>query len=147
MAERKSLDGLTLTRNRGMTLMALGAMEIWDGADLSLLRDGLNHVILQCGSRSVAIDMSAVKYVPSGFFGMLFEWYDQGVTVRLLAPQERVRNMLWFRQFFRHEADAWYVLHDSLKALDEGVSEESDAWRDEEWDSHIDAPAPVTADR
>lgn len=147
MAERKSLDGLTLTRQRGMTLMALGAMEIWDGADLSLLRDGLNHVILQGGSRSVAVDMSAVKYVPSGFFGMLFDWYDQGVTIRLLGPQARVRNMLWFRQFFCHETDDWYLLHDNLKALDADECEEADTWQEGEWDSTIDAPAPVTADR
>jgi hypothetical protein len=147
MAERKSLDGLTLTRQRGTTLMALGDMEIWDGADLSLLRDGLNSIILQHGSRSVAVDMSAVKYVPSGFFGMLFDWYDQGVAIRLLAPQERVRNMLWFRQFFRHEVDGWYLLHDSLKALDAGGCEEQDPWQDGEWDSHIDEPSPVTANR
>lgn len=147
MAERKSLDGLTLTRQRGMTLMALGAMEIWDGADLSLLRDGLNHVILQCGSRSVAVDMSAVKYVPSGFFGMLFEWYDQGVTIRLLAPQERVRNMLWFRQFFHHEADNWYLLHDNLKPLEGDAHEDVEQWQGEEWDSRIDEAAPVAAER
>jgi anti-anti-sigma regulatory factor len=144
MAERKSLDGLTLTRQHGTTLMALAAMEIWDGADLSLLRDGLNHVILQNGSRSVAIDMSAVKYVPSGFFGMLFDWFDQKVTIRLFAPQERVRNMLWFRQFFRHDVDAWYLLHDGLKPA-ERDAHEIDTWQDENWDSHIEA-AHVTAE-
>ena len=85
MAERKSLDGLTLRDHPGTRIMALGDMEIWDGADLSLLRDGMNHVILKEKRQSVAIDMSYVKYVPSGFFGMLFDWFEKGVTVRLFA--------------------------------------------------------------
>src|SRR5690606_6484697 len=138
MAERKSLDGLTLSRQHGTTLMALAAMEIWDGADLSLLRDGLNHVILQNGSRSVAVDMSAVKYVPSGFFGMLFDWYDQGVMIRLLDPQERVRNMLWFRQFSCHEVDCWYLLHDNRKPIEGDVLEEMNAWHHDEWESPVE---------
>lgn len=144
MAERKSLDGLTLTQERGITLMALGDMEIWDGADLSLLRDGLNHVILQRKSRSVAVDMSAVKYVPSGFFGMLFDWFEQGVSIRLLAPQDRVRNMIWFRQFFSSEVEAWFLLHDGVKLSD---SEEMDVWQDEEWDSAVADSSPVAIDR
>lgn len=145
MAERKNLDGLTLSQQRGITVMALGEMEIWDGADLSLLRDGLNHIILQQNCRSVAVDMHAVKYVPSGFFGMLYDWFEQGVVIRLLAPQERVRNMLWFRQFFNHDTDAWYSLHDGLPA---GDSEEMDAWQDqcETWDPAVDAPSAVAAD-
>lgn len=144
MAERKNLDGLTLTKQRDITVMALGTMEIWDGADLSLLRDGLNHVILQRNSRSIAVDMSAVKYVPSGFFGMLFDWFDQGVMIRLLAPRDRVRNMVWFRQFFDHEDESWYLLHDGLKSAD---SEEMDCWQDEQWDQSVSAPSPVAAER
>jgi anti-anti-sigma regulatory factor len=143
MAERKSLDGLSLTQNRGITLMSLQAMEIWDGADLSLLRDGLNHVILQQKRRSVAIDMRTVKYVPSGFFGMLFDWFEKGITIRLFGPQERVRNMLWFRQFFSHEMEDWYLLHDGLRMVE---TEDEEVWQDENWETDLDAPSPVAAE-
>jgi len=142
MAERKSLDGLTLTTQRGGIVLALEAMEIWDGADLSLLRDGLNHVILQRECRSVAVDMSAVKYVPSGFFGMLFDWFEQGVTIRLVAPQQRVRDMLWFRQFFTAEAGEWFICHDGFQKGESAV--EMDEWQEEEWQS--DAKQTVVAD-
>ena len=140
MAERKNLNGLTLTNHDGVTLMTLGEMEIWDGADLSLLRDGLNYVIRQQQSHSIAVDMRTVKYVPSGFFGMLFDWFEQGVAIRLFGPQDRVRNMMWFRQFFADEPRDWCVLHDGLNS----DSAEMDAWREEEWDRSIDEP--VTAD-
>lgn len=124
--------------------MALGDMEIWDGADLSLLRDGLNHVILKERHRSVAIDMTFVKYVPSGFFGMLFDWFEKGITIRLYSPQERVTNMLWFRQFFDAEADGWYILHSGLR---EAIPVDSTEWNDEQWESHNDRPSTVGASR
>ncbi len=144
MAERKSLDGLTLRDHQGTRLMALGDMEIWDGADLSLLRDGMNHVILKEKRESVAIDMTYVKYVPSGFFGMLFDWFEKGVTVRLFSPQECVANMLWFRQFFDAESDGWHILHNGLAA---NVPARSADWTEEEWDAHDDRTPTVSASR
>jgi transketolase len=47
---------------------------LWDGADLSLIRDTLNRLVVKERRRSIAIQMRTVKYVPSGFFGMLFDW-------------------------------------------------------------------------
>ena len=152
MAERKNLDGLSLSVHRGITTMDLGSMEIWDGADLSLLRDGLNHVILQRGSRSIAVDMSSVKYVPSGFFGMLFDWFEQGVSIRLFGPLERIRNMIWFQQFFSAESESWFVLHDGLtESIQE--SESAERWEpasemhQNRWSGTVEKSAPVTADR
>ncbi len=144
MAERKSLDGLTLSDHDGAQLMNLGDMEIWDGADLSLLRDGLNHVILKERCRRVAVDMSHVKYVPSGFFGMLFDWFEKGVSIRLYAPQERVTQMLWFRQFFVAAADDWYDLSHG-RPLDEMESREE--WTQEEWDALQEQESHVAASR
>ncbi len=142
MAERKSLDGLTLSEQDGTRLLDLGDMEIWDGADLSLLRDGLNHVILKEKRRLVAVDMSHVKYVPSGFFGMLFDWFEKGVSIRLYAPQERVIQMLWFRQFFVAASDVWYDLHHG-RPLDEQENQEE--WTQEEWEALQEQESHVAA--
>lgn len=83
----------------GVAVMDLGAMDIWDGADLALIRDTLVALIVREKRGRVGVDMSHVKYIPSGFFGMLFDWKDRGVEVFLYDPQPNVRNMLWFRQF------------------------------------------------
>lgn len=83
----------------GVTVMDLGAMDIWDGADLALIRDTLTALIIREKRRRIGVDMSHVKYIPSGFFGMLFDWKERGVEVYLFDPQPNVRNMLWFRQF------------------------------------------------
>jgi hypothetical protein len=42
-------------------------------------------------------------HIPSGFFGMLFEWYEAGVEVMLYSPRQNIRQMLWFRMFFRED--------------------------------------------
>lgn len=123
MAERKHTHGLAITQADEVTVIDIGDMEIWDGADLSLIRDTLFRLVLQDGVEAFAVDMHAVQYVPSGFFGMLFDWLERGVEVRLANPRERVMKMLWFRKFFRPlDAQTWQ-LYDGL-AIDEAQSEE-----------------------
>lgn len=109
MAERKDYDSISMLDRNGVTVLDLGTMEIWDGADLSLLRDSLNQLAMsECPV--VGIDMRHVKYVPSGFFGMLYEVFERGVDIRLFEPQPRVRNMLWFRKFFDFGPDSSHQL-------------------------------------
>ena len=109
MAERKDYDSISLLEVDGATVLDLGSMEIWDGADLSLLRDTLNQLVAaRCPS--IGVDMTHVKYVPSGFFGMLYEVYERGIELRLHTPQSRVRNMLWFRKFFEQESAGVFAL-------------------------------------
>jgi anti-anti-sigma regulatory factor len=91
---------LQLVPNDGFTVLNLGDMEIWDGADMALLRESLTRLIRAEKHRRIGIDMSHVKYIPSGFFGMLFDWFETGVQIRLYSPQPNVRGMLWFNQFF-----------------------------------------------
>jgi len=124
MAERKYTHGLSTRDDQGVTVVDIGDMEIWDGADLSLLRDTLAVLIQRERCKSIAVDMATVKFVPSGFFGMLFDWFEQGVSVRLISPQPRVMNMLWFKRFFIWEKDNRYRLKDSAPVTER----EADEW-------------------
>ena len=94
----------------GVKVLQMGEMEIWDGADLSLLRDTLIDVIDKEKCNSLGVDMRYVKYIPSGFFGMLYDWHEKGASIRLYDPQVHVQNMLWFRQFFEHVTDGCHLL-------------------------------------
>ncbi len=91
---------LQLVPNDTFTVLNLGDMEIWDGADMALLRESLTRLIKAEKHRRIGIDMSHVKYIPSGYFGMLFDWFETGVQIRLYSPQPNVRQMLWFSRFF-----------------------------------------------
>ena len=73
----------------GIHLLHIGEMEIWDGADLALLREGLFKLIEHERCRAIAIDMRYVKYIPSGFFGMLVDWQEKrGVWFGMTTPQQ-----------------------------------------------------------
>jgi hypothetical protein len=99
-----------------VTVLALGDMEIWDGADLALLRESLTRCISVEKKRNIGVDMSHVKYIPSGFFGLLFDWHEQGARIRLFAPQPNVRQMLWFSRFFHPVSDDGFELRpDTVK--------------------------------
>ncbi len=103
---------LTVRTKENLAIVALDDMEIWDGADLALLRETLTNLIENEGYRAIGVDLSAVKYIPSGFFGMLFEWYEQGLKVQLYCPQINVVQMLWFRMFFVSSEEGVYQLND-----------------------------------
>lgn len=95
---------MRIESHAGHTLLHIGEMEIWDGADLALLREGLTQIIERDRDRDIAVDMTFVKYIPSGFFGMLFDWFEKRkVQFYLLNPQPNVQSMLWFRQFFEQQ--------------------------------------------
>ena len=102
-----------------LLLLHVGEMDIWDGADLALLREGLFKLIEQEKCRSIAIDMRFVKYIPSGFFGMLFDWQEKrGVQFALTPPQPNVQRMLWFQRFFHLNAAGLYELQtESVTAM------------------------------
>lgn len=124
---------LQMREQNGMKFLDLGSMEIWDGADLALIRDALYFLIAEKGHRSIGVQMQYVKYIPSGFFGMLSDWHDQGVEIRLYSPQPNVREMLWFRRFFQAEAGGMYRLNNALHQVDtsEGVCDWESS--DEDW--------------
>jgi hypothetical protein len=112
MAERKNTHGLNLSSICGVTVVDIGDMEIWDGADLSLVRDTLAILIDRRRRRTVGVQMKHVKYVPSGFFGMLYDWFESGINIYLVEPQDRVENMLWFQRFFTQERPGLWRLAD-----------------------------------
>lgn len=84
----------------GFHVVVMGEMEIWDGADLALLRETLARLVETEKRKAIGVDLTFVKYIPSGFFGMLYDYTDRGVSVRLYSPQAHIANMLWFREFF-----------------------------------------------
>jgi len=102
---------MLIESREGFQLLMLGEMEIWDGADHALLREGLFRLIDGEDVESIAIDMRYVKYIPSGFFGMLFDWQEKcGTRFALTPPQPNVQRMLWFRQFFKLNAEGLFAM-------------------------------------
>ena len=94
----------------GAKVIDLGTMEIWDGADLALLRETLTLLVDRQRLHSIGVNMAFVKYIPSGFFGLLFDWREKGVRVQLFNPQPHVQRMLWFQQFMEPVTKGCFLL-------------------------------------
>lgn len=119
-------------------VMDLGAIEIWDGADLGALRETLSRLEDVEKHPAIGVNMAYVKYVPSGFFGMLYDCHERGIEIFLYDPQPNVANMLWFRQFFDRMNDSTYQLHSDPKL--ELLAEDNTDWTDETVWEELDQP-------
>jgi len=113
----KRKERITIEQRGQFRVLELKGVEIWDGADLALLRDTLTELI-ERGCRFAGVTMSSVKYIPSGFFGMLFDWQDRGVAIRLYDPQPNVNRMLWFQKFFDHAGSGVYCMRTESNTVD-----------------------------
>lgn len=112
MMNRKKRQRLTIHTEGSTATVGLDHIEIWDGADLALLREVLTELIHQESFRCIGVNLESVKYIPSGFFGMLYEWYEDGIGIILHSPQPNVEQMLWFRMFFAQNSDGTFSLND-----------------------------------
>lgn len=98
----------------GYTVVNVGEMEIWDGSELSLLRDTMTRLVEEENCRSLGVDMSHVKGLPSGYFGMLYDWYEKGVGIRVFGALPHVQQMLWFTTFFYSVGNECHELSSDL---------------------------------
>lgn len=132
MASRKK-KRMTIHTWDNYKVMDLGHVEIWDGADLALLRETLSGLVDEDGEKLVGVNMQYVKYIPSGFFGMMYDCQDKGVRVRMYTPQPNVERMLWFRQFLQPLGDGCFQLHREPKEelVEETTTHWDDQWADE----------------
>lgn len=112
MMNRKKRQRLTIETDGPTATVGLDHIEIWDGADLALLREVLTELIHKESFRGIGVNLESVKYIPSGFFGMLYEWYEGGIDIHLHSPQPNVEQMLWFRMFFNQNANGSFSLND-----------------------------------
>jgi hypothetical protein len=138
MASRKK-QRMKINSIHSVAVMDLGAIEIWDGADLALLRETLYRLVDVEKHRAIGVNMTYVKYVPSGFFGMLYDCHERGINIFLYSPQPNVANMLWFRQFFDRTEDGSFRLHSEPKL--ELLAEDNTDWTDERLWDELDQPS------
>ncbi len=137
-------DGMASKRDRmsvyvreGVTVLDFGTMEIWDGADLSLLRETLTRLVDQEKCNSIGVELSFVKYIPSGFFGMLYDLYEKGIAVTLYSPQPNVASMLWFKQFCQHTEDGRFLLKSDQVSGHDNSTEEQVRTEKEKWEKSL----------
>ena len=88
---------------RADELLTLNESQIWTATDLYQLREAV-HQRLTTGEESVCIDLSRVRHLPSGFFGLLCSFHDQGINVSLYETRQSICDLIWFQRFFQRSA-------------------------------------------
>lgn len=66
-----------------------------DGSDMSQLRDTLSAEVNGSDVKTIALDILGVEALPSGFFGLLCNWYDLGYRIILAHPSDSVMGYEW----------------------------------------------------
>ncbi len=130
-------DRMSVYVREGVTVLDFGTMEIWDGADLALLRETLTHLVDLEKCKSIGVELTSVKYIPSGFFGMLYDLYEKGISVTLYSPQPNVARMLWFKQFCVHTEDGRYLLKSDLVTEEGNFTKEQIRDEKEKWEKTL----------
>jgi len=77
-----------------VTVLGFGGQGIVDQIDLGQCRTELLELLEQHGCRVLGLDLTGVRYVPSGFLGLLASFRRQGIDVHLYNPSEDVREVL-----------------------------------------------------
>ncbi len=94
-------------------VISIGEMEIWDGADSSLLRETLEQLRSRF-KKIIGVDMRYVKSLPPGIFNILQKEADEGREVILITSQDaEYQTYLWFTQScirYKGIANAYRIL-------------------------------------
>ncbi|MFK7777287.1 MAG: hypothetical protein QM501_04105 [Gimesia sp.] len=130
-------DRMSVYVREGVTVLDFGTMEIWDGADLALLRETLTRLVDKENCTAIGVELTSVKYIPSGFFGMLYDLYEKGIAVTLYSPQPNVASMLWFKQFCQHTEDGRFLLKSDQATDQESSTEEQVRAEKEKWEKSL----------
>ena len=77
-----------------VTILGFGGDEINERVDLGECRAQITKLLQQCGCEMLGLDLSGVKYIPSGLLGMLISLRQQGIQVHLYNPSVDVQEVL-----------------------------------------------------
>lgn len=77
-----------------LTVVGFGGREILDDIDLNDCRAEILELIERHSCQTLAIDLTAVKVLPSGMLGMMASLPRVGVEVHVYNPSNDVRDVL-----------------------------------------------------
>jgi len=84
-----------------LTVVGFGGREVLDHLDLAECRDELERLIREHGCRTLAIDLTRVRLLPSGLLGVLATLRGKGVDVQIFNACDDIREVLEITQLNR----------------------------------------------
>ena len=100
-------DLLRVYETGPVSVLGFGGEEILDQIDLGECRTEILELLEQHNCRVLGFDLTGVRYVPSGFLGLLASFRRLGIEVHLYNPSDDVREVLQITKL-----DAIFELHE-----------------------------------
>ena len=77
-----------------LTVIGFGGRPVLDHLNLAVCRDEIVELIRENHCKTLALDLTGVRLIPSGLLGLLASIKRQGVTVQLYNPSADIREVL-----------------------------------------------------
>jgi anti-sigma B factor antagonist len=87
-------DTLEVYQAGELTVVGFGGSEVLDRVDLASCRDDLVRLIDEHKCRTLAIDLTGVKLMPSGLLGLLSSIHRLGVEVQIYNACPDIREVV-----------------------------------------------------
>ena len=92
-----------------LTVIGFGGRQILDQLNLAECYDEIMELIRDYNCQTLAVDLTGVRWIPSGLLGVLMSVHRQNIDVHLYNPSTDIREVLEItrldRIFHLHEID------------------------------------------
>lgn len=85
---------LEVSQNGDVTIIGFGGREILDQINIASCREKIVELVKQNQSKTLAFEMSGVRFIPSGMLGLLASLRDTVGTIQIRNPSDDVREAL-----------------------------------------------------
>lgn len=77
-----------------LTVVGFGGREIIHDINVAPLHDDFNRLIEENSCEQLAVDLTGVKFIPSGMLGLLTSLHRKGIKIEIYNPSDDVRDVL-----------------------------------------------------
>jgi anti-anti-sigma factor len=85
---------LEVSRDGDVTVIRFGDREILDQINVTACREQIAALVQQNQPKTLAFEMTGVRFIPSGMLGLLASLKDMVGKIQILNPSEDVREVL-----------------------------------------------------
>lgn len=76
-----------------LTVVGFGGREIIHDINIAPLQDDLGKLVEDNACERLAVDLTGVKFIPSGMLGILTSLHRKGVKIEIYNPSDDVRDV------------------------------------------------------
>jgi anti-anti-sigma factor len=85
---------LELIQSGETTIVSFGSREVLDQVNIAACREQIAEIVKRNQTKTLAFEMTGVRFIPSGMLGLLAALRDSVDTIQIRNPSNDVREVL-----------------------------------------------------